>query len=183
MTLNVVLGLLVLIVLWVIIAYNRFVSLNNRTGEAWSDITVQLKRRHDLIPNIVTTVQGYAKHEKQAFENVTAARAKAMGAQGITDKGDTENALTGAIKTVIAVAEAYPDLKANQNFLALQAELAETENKIMMARRYYNGNVRDFNTSVQSFPGNVLAGMFKFSQKEFFKLDDASEANVPEVKV
>ena len=182
MTLNVALGLLVLIVLWVIIAYNRFVSLNNKTGEAWSDITVQLKRRHDLIPNIVTTVAGYAKHEKQVFENVTAARTKAMAAQSISDKGDTENALTGALKSVIAVAEAYPDLKANQNFLSLQSELAETENKIMMARRYYNGNVRDFNTSIQSFPGNILAGMFRFSQKEFFKLDDANEANVPDAK-
>lgn len=181
MTIGITAGILAVIVLWTIVAYNTFIRLGNKTDEAWSDINVQLKRRHDLIPNIIATVQGYAAHEKAAFEKVTELRNKAISAQSIAEKGDSENALTGAIKTIFAVAEAYPDLKANQNFLSLQTELAETENKIQMARRYYNGNVRDFNIAVDSFPSNILAGIFRFVKKEFFKLDDASEADAPRV--
>lgn len=179
-----ILIILVLIVLWVIVIYNGLVSLKNRAGEAWADIEVQLKRRYDLIPNLVNTVKGYATHESSAFENVTKARSAAMGAGGsLADKGQAENMLTGALKSVFAIAEAYPDLKANQNFLALQSELSDTENKIQAARRFYNGNVRDLNIKVESFPSNILAKMFNFSQKEFFDLADNDAAQNPvEVK-
>lgn len=173
-----------LVVLWVVFMFNRFISLRNRTEEAWADIEVQLKRRYDLIPNLVNTVKGYATHESQAFENVTRARAQAMGASGPTvDHAQAENMLTGALKSLFAVAEAYPDLKANQNFLGLQNELSDTENKIQAARRFYNGNVRDLNTAIESFPGNVIAGMFRFGKKEFFDLpdNDVAQQNV-EVK-
>src|SRR3990167_7845539 len=139
----IVLGVLGLIILWAIFSYNSFVRLVNRAKEAWADIDVQLKRRYDLIPNLVQTVKGYATHERTAFENVTAARAAAMGAQSPAAKGVAENMLSGALKSLFAVAEAYPDLKANQNFLELQRELSDTENKIQAARRFYNGNVRD----------------------------------------
>lgn len=172
------------LVLWVIFAFNRFISLRNRVDGAWSDIEIQLKRRYDLIPNLVNTVKGYATHESSAFENVTKARSAAMGAGGnMVDKAGAENMLTGALKSVFAIAEAYPDLKANQNFLSLQNELADTENKIQAARRFYNSNVLDLNTGVQSFPGNVIAGMFKFTKKEFFDLADNDAAQNPvEVK-
>src|SRR3989338_1898093 len=151
----IVIGVIVLVLLWVAFAYNRFVSLINRAKEAWSDIDVQLKRRYDLIPNLVSTVKGYATHESSAFEKVTTARAAAMGAGASpAAKGQAENMLTGALKSLFAVAEAYPDLKANANFLELQHELSDTENKIQAARRFYNGNVRDLNTAVESFPGN-----------------------------
>jgi LemA protein len=172
----ILLGVLALIVLWVIFVYNGFVSLVQRTKEAWADIDVQLKRRYDLIPNLVETVKGYATHEKTAFENVTAARSAAMGAQGPHDKGEAENMLSGALKSLFAVAEAYPDLKANQNFLALQTELSDTENKIQSARRFYNGNVRDLSTAIQSFPGNIIAGMFGFKSMEYFELGEGEEA-------
>ncbi|MDP9249149.1 MAG: LemA family protein [bacterium] len=173
-----------LVVVWAVYAFNRFVSLRNRAEEAWADIEVQLKRRYDLIPNLVNTVKGYATHESATFENVTKARTAAMGASGPTPAhAEAENMLTGALKSIFALAEAYPDLKANQNFLALQNELSDTENKIQAARRFYNSNVRDLNTGIQSFPGNIIAGMFRFSQKEFFDLadDDAAQKNV-EVK-
>ena len=175
---------MVLIVLWLIVIFNGFVSLRNRAKEAWADIEVQLKRRYDLIPNLVNTVKGYATHESTAFENVTKARAAAMGAGGnLGDKGAAENMLTGALKSVFAIAEAYPELKANQNFLSLQNELSDTENKIQAARRFYNGNVRDLNTKVESFPGNMIAGMFNFSKMEFFDLGDNDAAQNPvEVK-
>jgi LemA protein len=173
-----------LIVIWVVYAFNHFVSFRNRAKEAWSDIEVQLKRRYDLIPNLVNTVKGYATHESSAFENVTKARSMAMGAQGPTaDHAEAENMLTGALKSVFAIAEAYPDLKANQNFLALQTELSDTENKIQAARRFYNANVRDLNTKVESFPGNIIAGMFGFAKMEFFDLPDNDVAQNPvEVK-
>ena len=146
-----ILGIVVVIVLWAIVAFNGFVTLRNRAKEAWADIEVQLKRRYDLIPNLVNTVKGYATHESSAFENVTKARSAAMGAQGPTpDHAQAENMLTGALKSVFAIAEAYPDLKANQNFLALQTELSDTEDKIQAARRFYNGNVRDYNTKLHS---------------------------------
>ena len=173
-----------LLVVWVVFMFNRFISLRNRSEEAWADIEVQLKRRYDLIPNLVNSVKGYATHESAAFENVTKARSAAMGATGPTaGHAQAENMLTGALKSLFAVAEAYPDLKANQNFLALQQELSDTENKIQAARRFYNGNVRDLNTGIQSFPGNVIAGIFRFTKKEFFDLpdNDVAQKNV-EVK-
>ena len=160
-----------LVVLWIIFAYNSFVRLINRTKEAWSDIDVQLKRRYDLIPNLVQTVKGYALHESEAFENVTKARAAAMSAGNLAEKGQAENMLTGALKSLFAVSEAYPDLKANQNFLQLQNELADTENKIQAARRFYNTNVRDLNTKIDSFPSNLIAGFFNFSKMEYFELE------------
>lgn len=177
----IVLGVLVL---WVVFAFNRFVSLRNRAKEAWADIEVQLKRRYDLIPNLVSSVKGYATHESSAFENVTKARNMAMGASGPTQAhAQAENMLTGALKSVFALAEAYPDLKANQNFLALQHELSDTENKIQAARRFYNSNIRDLNTSVEQFPGNLIASMFGFAKMEFFDLadNDVAQQNV-EVK-
>ena len=172
------------VVVWVIYAYNSFVTLVNRTKEAWADIEVQLKRRYDLIPNLVNTVQGYATHESSAFENVTKARSMAMGAQGPTkEHAEAENMLTGALKSIFAISEAYPDLKANTNFLELQRELSDTENKIQAARRFYNTNVRDLNIAIESFPGNVIAQVFKFSKMEFFDLADNDAAQNPvEVK-
>ena len=176
----IVLGVLILLVIF---AFNSFVTRRNRTKEAWADIEVQLKRRYDLIPNLVSTVKGYATHESSAFENVTKARSAAMGAgNNLADKAGAENMLTGALKSVFAIAEAYPELKANQNFLALQNELSDTENKIQAARRFYNANVRDFNTAVEHFPGNLIAGMFRFSKMEFFDLEASPEQREP-VKV
>jgi len=176
--------ILLVVVLFLVFTFNRFVSLRNRAKEAWADIEVQLKRRYDLIPNLVNTVKGYATHESSVFENVTKARSMAMGAQGPTaDHAQAENMLAGALKSVFAIAEAYPELKANQNFLALQNELSDTENKIQAARRFYNTNVRDLNISVESFPGNIIAGIFNFSKMEFFDLADNDAAqNTVEVK-
>jgi LemA protein len=177
----IVLGVLILLVIF---AFNSFVTLRNRAKEAWADIEVQLKRRYDLIPNLVNTVKGYATHESSAFENVTKARSAAMGAgNNLADKAGAENMLTGALKSVFAIAEAYPELKANQNFLALQNELSDTENKIQAARRFYNANVRDLNTSIEKFPGNLIASTFGFSKMEFFDLADNDVAQNPvEVK-
>ncbi len=177
-------ALIILVIAWFAATYNSFVSLRNRTNEAWADIEVQLKRRYDLIPNLVNTVKGYATHESSAFENITKARSQAMGATGPTvAHAQAENMLSGALKSVFAISEAYPDLKANTNFLALQNELSDTENKIQAARRFYNGNVRDLNIKVESFPSNMLAGIFGFSKKEFFDLgDNDAAANPVEVK-
>lgn len=167
----------VIIVIGLIAIYNSLVRLNVRAEEAWSDITVQLKRRLDLIPNLVETVKGYAAHEKGVFEEVTAARANALNAQGVQETAKTENQFEGALKSLFAVAENYPDLKANQNFLQLQEELVDTEDKIQAARRFYNGVVRDFNTRKQTFPVNLIAGLFGFGKnKEFFELDEAEMA-------
>ena len=172
--------ILLVVVLFAVFLFNRFVSLRNRAKEAWADIEVQLKRRYDLIPNLVNTVKGYATHESSAFENVTKARSMAMGAQGPTaDHAQAENMLTGALKSIFAIAEAYPDLKANQNFLGLQNELSDTENKIQAARRFYNTNVRDLNISVESFPGNLIAFTFNFTKMEFFDLSDNDVAQNP----
>ena len=179
----ILLGVVVLAVLWAIFAYNHFVRMVMRAKEAWADIDVQLKRRYDLIPNLVETVKGYATHEKGVFENVTQARARAMDAGGIADKGKAENQLSQTLKSLFAVAEAYPDLKANQNFLELQRQLADTEDKIQAARRFYNGNVRDLNTAIQSFPGNVIAELFRFEPREFFELDESEAAAREPVKV
>jgi len=172
---------LAVVVLFVIAAYNGLVTLKNRTEEAWSDIDVQLKRRYDLIPNLVSAVKGYATHETGVFERVTEARTKAMSATAPAEKGEAENMLTGALKSVFALAEAYPDLKANTNFLELQQELSDTENKIQASRRFYNGNVRDLNTKIESFPSNIIAGMFSFAKREFFELEE--EAAKQPVKV
>ncbi len=182
--LYIIVGVIVLFVLWLVGVYNGLIVLRNRTDEAWSDIDVQLKRRYDLIPNLVETVKGYATHEKEAFESVTKARTAAMSAKSPERKGDAENMLTDALKSVFAIAEAYPELKANENFKQLQDELSDTENKIQAARRFYNGNVRDFNIKVQLFPANVVAGMLGFSTREFFELDtDEAEAAKKPVKV
>ncbi len=177
----IVLGILVL---WAVFIYNGFITLRTRAGEAWADIEVQLKRRYDLIPNLVNTVKGYATHESSAFENVTKARSMAMGATGPTpEHAQAENALSGALKSIFAISEAYPELKANTNFLGLQNELSDTENKIQAARRFYNGNVRDLNIKIESFPSNILANIFGFSKKEFFDLADNDVAQNPvEVK-
>lgn len=162
-----------LLAVWI---YNRFITLVNRAREAWADIDVQLKRRYDLIPNLVSTVKGYAGHEKNTLLRVTEMRAKAMQAGGIEEKGQAENMLTGALKSLFAVSENYPDLKANQNFLELQRELSDTENKIQAARRFYNTNVRDLNTALESFPQNLIGNLFKFQKQEFFELEEGDEA-------
>ena len=176
-------ALAILVVVWLVMLYNSFVTLVNRAKEAWADIDVQLKRRYDLIPNLVNTVKGYATHESSAFENVTKARSSAMGAQTPAEHSQAENMLTGALKSIFAISEAYPDLKANQNFLALQNELSDTENKIQAARRFYNSNVRDLNTKIEMFPGNIMAGMFGFKKMEFFDLAENDAAKNPvEVK-
>jgi LemA protein len=177
----IILGALVLIALWAIMTYNGLITLKNRTDEAWSDIDVQLKRRYDLIPNLVETVKGYAGHESGTFEKVIQARNMAMGAKTIGEHAEAENMLTQSLKSVFALAEAYPDLKANQNFLALQNELTDTENKIQAARRFYNGNVRDFNTKLQVFPTNLIGNMLGFTAREFFEIAEAEKA-VPQVK-
>lgn len=168
----------VILIVWVIAVYNGLIKLKNRVDEAWSDIDVQLKRRYDLIPNLVNTVKGYAAHEKEVFERVIQARSAAMGAPTTEAKGQAENMLSGALKNLFAVAEAYPDLKANQNFLELQRELTDTEDKIMAARRFYNGNVRDFNTKIQVFPTNIFAGMLHFVKREFFQAAEGEKSNV-----
>ena len=178
----IILAVVAVIVLWFIGSYNGFVRLVTRTKEAWADIDVQLKRRYDLIPNLVETVKGYAGHETSAFENVTKARAAAMGASSPAEKGQAENMLSGALKSLFAVSEAYPDLKANQNFAELQRELADTENKIQAARRFYNGNARDLQIKIDSFPSNIIAGVFSFKPAEFFDLDEATNEREP-VKV
>ncbi|MFA6340724.1 MAG: LemA family protein [Candidatus Paceibacterota bacterium] len=183
MTGNILLLFLIVLLIWAIFAYNKFITLINRAKEAWSDIDVQLKRRYDLIPNLVSTVKGYATHESEAFENVTKARASAMGAQNIVDKGKTENMLASALRSVFAVAEAYPELKANQNFLSLQTELSDTENKIQASRRFYNGNVRDLNIAIDSFPSNLVAKLFHFLKMELFTLDEGEAAAKKPVEV
>lgn len=175
--------LVILVVVWFATMYNSFVSLRNRAQEAWADIEVQLKRRYDLIPNLVNSVKGYATHESTAFEKVTAARAAAMGAKTMGEHTKSEAILGQAVTGLFGIAEAYPELKANTNFLELQRELSDTENKIQAARRFYNTNVRDLNTSVEQFPGNIIAGMFKFSKMEFFDIpDDHAAQNPVEVK-
>ncbi len=165
---------LIVLVLWLAAMYNRLVTANVRTDEAWSDIDVQLKRRYDLIPNLVETVKGYAKHEKSVFDDVTQARAEALGAKSISDKSKAEAGLAGALKSVFAVAEAYPELKANENFNSLQSELTDTEDKIQAARRFYNSNVRDLNITIQVFPTNIFANMFGFKKRVLFELDEAA---------
>jgi len=168
---NILIAVAVLLVVWVIAVFNGLVRLVNRVKEAWSDIDVQLKRRYDLIPNLVEAVKGYAAHEKSAFEAVTNARAKALGAQTVPEKEAADNMVTSALKSIFAIAEAYPQLRAVESFTKLQDELSDTENKIQAARRFYNGNVRDLNTKIEMFPYNVIAGIFKFEKRDFFEAE------------
>jgi LemA protein len=168
----------VLLAVAFIAMYNRLVTLRNRVDNAWSQIDVQLRRRYDLIPNLVETVKGYATHESETFQKVTEARNMAVSAQTVGEQGQAENMLTGALKSLFAVAEAYPDLKANENFMMLQEELAGTESKIAYARQFYNDSVMTFNTTIQKFPQNLIAGMFGFLDREYFEIDEAAAAPV-----
>jgi LemA protein len=177
----IVLGVVVAIALWAVLVYNGLIVARNRVKESWSDIDVQLKRRYDLIPNLVETVKGYAAHESGTLDKVIQARAKAMNAQGMADKAQAENELTGALKSIFALSEAYPQLRAVEAFTQLQTELSDTENKIQAARRFYNSNVMVFNTKIETFPSNMLAGTFGFKKEEFFQL--GSEAEREPVKV
>lgn len=181
----IVLAIVVIVAIAAWVIYNSLVQLKIRVDEAWSDITVQLKRRADLIPNLVETVKGYASHEKQVFENVTAARANVVNAtsEGPAATAKAENQFEGALKSLFAVAEAYPDLKASQNFQQLQSELVDTEDKIQGARRFYNGGVRDLNIKVEQFPSNLFARLFSIGQREFFQVEDLASVQKPvEVK-
>lgn len=178
----IIVGVIVLIIGWIISTYNGLVGLKNRTKGAWSDIDVQLKRRHNLIPNLVETVKGYASHERKVFENVTEARTRALTAKTPAEAAKAERGLTGAVKTLFAVAENYPELKASENFRKLQEDLSDTENKVQAARRFYNGNVRDFNTRQEQFPYNVVAGLFGFKKAEFFEIEGEEERKAPKVK-
>ena len=181
-TYYIILAVVVVLILWLISVYNGLIRLRNRVKEAWSDIDVQLKRRYDLIPNLMETVKGYMKHEEGVLTKVTQARAQAMQAQGLKEKGQAENMLSDTLKSLFAVAEGYPDLKASQNFLQLQEEIADTENKIQAARRFYNGQVRDFNTKIEVFPNNVVAGMLKFQAQDFFAIEDEKQRENVQVK-
>jgi len=165
----IILGVVAAIIFWVIIAFNSLVVLKNRAKEAWADIDVQLKRRYDLIPNLVETVKGYASHERETFEKVIQARAQAMGAKGVKEKAGAENMLSDTLKSLFALVENYPDLKASANFLELQRELTDTEDKIQAARRFYNTNVRDLNIKIEIFPTNIIANSFGFKQMELFE--------------
>jgi len=181
-------GLLILLIVFAVIIvfvvgiYNGLVSLRNRSENAWAQVDVQLRRRYDLIPNLVETVKGYAKHEKETFQNVTEARSKAINAGTVKEQGDAENMLSGALKSLFAVVESYPDLKANQNFLMMQEELAGTEGKIAYARQFYNDSVMKFNTKQQVFPSNVIANMFNFQEKEYFEIEEAAAKEPVKVK-
>jgi len=176
----VLIAVVAVVALWLVGVYNGLVKTNVRVDEAWSDITVQLKRRYDLIPNLVKTVKGYAKHEKETLENVTKMRNMAVNATGSPqEQAQAENQFTGALKSLFAVAENYPDLKANENFVELQRELTDTENKIQASRRFYNGAVRDLNTKIQVFPTNIFAGMLGFVKREFFEVEDRETVEQP----
>lgn len=183
--LYIILIIVVVLAIWVALTYNRFIVLRNRTREAWSDIDVQLKRRYNLIPNLVETVKGYAAHEKSVFENVTKARANAISAQQSGDPqkvAEAENFLSGTLKSLFAVVENYPDLKASANFMELQRELRDTEDKIQAARRFYNTNVRDLNIKIESFPANIVANLFKFVKMNFFEIEEAAAREPVSVK-
>src|SRR3989338_7276144 len=179
----ILLAVVAAIVIWLVYTYNRFVVLTNRSEEAWSDIDVQMKRRYDLIPNLVETVKGYATHEAGTLQKVTEARTKAMGAQTVAEHAEAENMLTGALKSLFAVSESYPDLKANTNFVELQRELSDTENKIQAARRFYNSVVIDLQNALESFPTNLIGKSFGFSTREFFELGEGEQAARNPVKV
>lgn len=174
-------AIIALIIFWFVAIYNGLVKLRSRAREAFSDIDVQLKRRHDLIPNLVETVKGYASHEREVFERVTQARSQAMGAKTTGEKAKAENYLSQTLKTLFAVSERYPELKASENFLELQRELRDTEDKIQAARRFYNTNTRDLNIKIESFPENIFASIFGFKKMEFFEIEEA-EREAPRVK-
>ncbi|MDD3046205.1 MAG: LemA family protein [Candidatus Pacebacteria bacterium] len=178
----IILGVVAIAIIFFIATYNSFIVLINRTKEAWADIDVQLKRRYDLIPNLVETVKGYATHEREVFEKVTEARSQAMQAEGLKEKQEAENVLSGTLKSLFAVSENYPELKASTNFLELQRELTDTEDKIQGARRFYNGNVRDLNIKVETFPSNVIASVFDFKKMDLFELGDEKQREAVEVK-
>ena len=174
----ILLGIVLLVAIYAAVTYNRLVTLRNRIENAWAQIDVQLKRRYDLIPNLVETVKGYAQHEKETLERVVAARQQGMAASTVQEQAQAENVLTGALRQLFALSEAYPDLKANQNFLNLQEELTGTEGRIAYARQFYNDTVFKYNTKIQSFPSNILAGMLKFTEREYFEADDPSRGPV-----
>jgi len=178
----VVLAILAIVILWGVAVYNGLIGLRNRVREAWAQIEVQLKRRYDLIPNLVNTVKGYAAHEKGVFERVSEARAKAIAGGSVAERAQSENMLTSALKSVFAVAEAYPQLKANENFLALQEELSSTENKISFARQHYNESVMGFNTRIQTVPNNIIAGLANFKPEQMFEIEDAAQREAPKVQ-
>jgi LemA protein len=179
----VIAAIVFLVIVWVVYAYNRLIRYRNQTDNAWHQIDVQLKRRYDLIPNLVETVKGYAAHEREVFEKVTEARAMGINAKGVGEQAQAENMITSALKSLFAVAENYPDLKANQNFLMLQEELSGTESKIAFARQFYNDSVMSYDTTRQRFPGNIVAGMFSstFGAREYFEIEVAGEREVPKV--
>ncbi|MBI4837022.1 MAG: LemA family protein [Candidatus Portnoybacteria bacterium] len=177
----VIIGVIAIMVVYIIYVFNRLVIFRNRVKEAWSDIDVQLKRRYDLIPNLIETVKGYAAHEKEVFEKVTEARAKAISANGVAQKAETENQLADALKTLFAVSENYPQLRASENFLKLQEELSDTENKIQASWRFYNANVMAFNTKQEVFPINLMVTPFGFQKAEFFEIEESAEREAPKV--
>ena len=176
------LGFIVIVILWFVLAYNGLVTWRTRVRDAWAQIDVQLKRRHDLIPNLVNTVKGYLQHERQVLENVTKARQQAVDVSGIADTARAESILTQALRQLFAVAENYPDLKANQNMLALQEELSSTENKIAFARQFYNDSVMTYNVKTQQIPSNIVAGMCGFHAEEFFEIEEPTEREAPVVQ-
>lgn len=178
LTIWIFIGIVAVIAIYGIAVYNSLVSLRQKVSEAWSDIDVQLKRRYDLIPNIVETVKGYATHEANVFEDVTKARSQAISATGLQEQAEAENMLSGTLKSLFAVSENYPELKANENFLELQRELSDTENKIQASRRFYNGVVMSLNTKIESFPDSVIASIGKFEKKEYFEIAEAEKENV-----
>ena len=173
-------AVVVIVVLWVVFSYNAFIRLRNQVKNAWAQIDVQLKRRTDLIPNLIETVKGYAKHEKEVLENVTNARASMMNAQGPKESAQADNMLTGALKSLFAVSENYPDLKASQNFMQLQEELVGTENKVAASRQFYNDSVMDYNTKRETFPVNIIANTFNFKEEDLFEISE-EEKIVPKV--
>ncbi|MGZ4359411.1 MAG: LemA family protein [Gaiellaceae bacterium] len=177
----IIIGVVVILALWLVVLYNRLVRLRNGAQNAWAQVDVQLRRRYDLIPNLVETVKGYASHERETFEEVTRARTAAQGAQGVAEQGQAENFLTQALGKLFAVAEAYPQLRATENFQQLQAQLAETENKIQVARQVYNDSVLSYNNATQTVPSSFIAGMFGFAQREFFEVDEQAVREAPRV--
>jgi len=180
--LYIIIAVVVVIILWLIATYNSLIKKKNRAKEAWSDIEVQLKRRYNLIPNLVNTVKGYAQHERELFEKVTRARAQAISAQGMKEKARAENMLSNTLKSLFAVSENYPQLKASQNFLELQRELRDTEDKVQASRRFYNTNVRDLAIKIETFPSNVVAKLFKFKKMELFETESELQREAPKVK-
>ena len=178
----IILAIVVVLIIWFVVIYNSLIKLRNQVKNGWSQIDVQLKRRHDLIPNLIETVKGYMKHERETLENITTYRSQAMNASGVGEKAQAEGLLGGALGALKIAVEAYPDLKANQNFLSLQEELTSTENKISFARQSYNDQVLFYNNKIQMFPSNIVAGMFTFKEEEFFELEDPAEKAVPKVE-